>query len=213
MSHVVSAHAYGKTLYPRTLEICVGAGILVHVLVFVLFPPMEVAPFRLAEPPPPPFEVIEYRIPQKAKLPILPADPTPPDLAALDDQLRSVAEIVPVLPTEAAEDPVGTPAVPGDPGAVPPFQAEERKPALLKSVVPDYPALAREAGAEGTVIVEAWVDRSGRVADARVVDSDTVPSLNRAALEAAYRFLFAPARQRHTAVPVRVTIPFTFTLY
>jgi TonB family protein len=62
------------------------------------------------------------------------------------------------------------------------------------------------------VVVEVLVDPSGRVVDARVVSSDTVASLKRAALEAARQFLFTPARQQRTAVSAWVTVPFTFKL-
>jgi protein TonB len=212
MSHVATAHALQKARYPRTLEICLGAGILLHVLVFLMYPPVDIAPFRLPGPPPEPTRMIDFRIAEAPKLPVLPTDLSPPDLAELNAELVQVADIEPVVPTQATVDvPIPAPGA-GSAGSNPTHVVDEREPTLLRSVRPDYPALAREAGAEGTVVVEVLVDPSGRVTDARIVESDTVESLKRAALEAARRFLFAPARQQRAAVSAWVTIPFTFRL-
>lgn len=213
MSHVASAFTLEKSRFPRTLEICLGTGILLHILAFALFPPMKVVPFRLPGPAPEPTQVIDYRIPQDPALPVLPQDLTSRDLDALNARLDRVTEITPEIPEPSLATRTAGPVNPGTAVADPIPAVDERAPALLRSVVPAYPALAREAGAEGTVLVEVLVGPSGRVMDARVVKSDTVEALKRAALEAARQFLFAPARQQHTAVPVRVTIPFTFRLH
>ena len=93
------------------------------------------------------------------------------------------------------------------------FIATDTKPKVLKSVRPDYPELAREAGAEGTVLVEVTVDGTGRVTAARVVGSDTVTALERAALAAAMQYLFSPALQRNVPVTVRTVITFEFQLH
>jgi protein TonB len=213
MSHVASAFALEKSRFPRTIEICLGTGILLHLLAFALFPPVQMAPFRLSEPPDQPTRMVDFRIPQDPALPTLPQDLTPPDLDALARELGRVADIVPDVPEPSRETAETGPARPGAAVAHPIHVVDEQKPALLKSVVPKYPALAREAGAEGTVVVEVLVGPYGQVLDARVVKSDTVEALKRAALEAARQFLFAPARQQHTAVPVWVTVPFTFRLH
>ncbi len=93
----------------------------------------------------------------------------------------------------------------------PPFTS----PKVLWSPEPMYPASAITAGIEGIVTILVTVDETGRVIRARVVRSDA-QSLNDAAIDAAYRYRFAPAMvgYRHmdpnlseTAINVEFTLP------
>lgn len=68
-----------------------------------------------------------------------------------------------------------------------------------------YPALAREEKLEGTVIVRAIVDKTGRVIDAEIWESDAA-ILSDAALEAVYKWRFALRRP----AKVTMTVPFRF---
>jgi protein TonB len=92
------------------------------------------------------------------------------------------------------------------------FEAVDRDPAILKWVQPVYPDIAREARATGTVTVEVVIGETGRVLSARIKSSDTIPALERAALDAARQWLFTPGLQRHRPVRTRVLIPFVFSL-
>lgn len=87
-----------------------------------------------------------------------------------------------------------------------------RAPVLLERVDPVYPQLARRRRIEGLVLLEAILDRSGRIEPGvRVVRS--VPSLDAAALAAVQRWRFRPARDRDgTAVRVILEIPIRFVL-
>jgi TonB family protein len=82
----------------------------------------------------------------------------------------------------------------------------------VKQVSPDYPLIAREARAEGNVVVAVRIDAQGKVLWARVVSSSAVPALEEAARRAALGWLFRPARQRDQAVPATLHIPFRFRL-
>lgn len=93
-----------------------------------------------------------------------------------------------------------------------PFWKVEVKPKPIDIKVPNYPEMARTAGIEGQAVVEALVDVDGRVADARILKSSGNVSLDQAAVEAAMRSTFTPAKQRDQAVRVWVSIPFRFTL-
>lgn len=210
MSHTVSAHAQFKSRYTRNLEVCLGAGILFHLLVVMLFPPLQVAPFRL--PPPPGIIVIDLEPIHEFDFPKPPPDIPRPPTPDMMGQINSISEIFPVLAPEVPMNPFPEPTGPGTAGKSTVSRASTQEPKILKRAVPVYPSLAREAGAEGTVLVEVVIDPTGRVINARVVKSDTVPSLKRAALDAAYQFLFAPARQHHRAISVRLVIPFHFRL-
>jgi protein TonB len=93
-----------------------------------------------------------------------------------------------------------------------PFWKVEVKPKPVKIPVPNYPEMARTAGIEGQAVVEALVDVDGTVADARILKSAGNTALDQAAVEAAMRATFTPAKQRDQAVRVWVSIPFRFTL-
>jgi protein TonB len=65
-----------------------------------------------------------------------------------------------------------------------------KEPALVHRVDPVYPVLAVSAGLEGTLILEAIVDRDGRVESLRVLRSQGV--LDRAALDAVKQWRYSP---------------------
>jgi protein TonB len=83
-------------------------------------------------------------------------------------------------------------------------------PRKLIDVAPVYPTLARTAGAQGVVIIEATIDTTGRVVAARVLRS--VPLLDETALTAVRQWTYTPARMNGEAVPVLITVTVNFTL-
>jgi periplasmic protein TonB len=93
-----------------------------------------------------------------------------------------------------------------------PFWKVEVKPQPINIPVPTYPDMARTAGIEGAAVVEALVDVDGSVANARILKPSGNASLDQAAIDAAMRAKFTPAKQRDKAVRVWVSIPFRFTL-
>jgi len=93
-----------------------------------------------------------------------------------------------------------------------PFWKVEVKPQPINIPVPTYPDMARTAGIEGQAVVEALVDVDGSVADARILKPSGNASLDQAAVDAALKSKFSPAKQRDKAVRVWVSIPFRFTL-
>jgi protein TonB len=93
-----------------------------------------------------------------------------------------------------------------------PFWKVEVKPQPVNIPVPAYPEMARNAGIEGQAVVEALVNTDGAVGDARILKSSGNTSLDAAAVDAAMRARFTPAKQRDKAVRVWVSIPFRFSL-
>jgi protein TonB len=75
---------------------------------------------------------------------------------------------------------------------------------------PNYPALAKSARIEGTVILEATIDEHGIVRDVRVLRS--IPLLDRAAIDAVSQWRYTPTRLNGRAVPVILTVMVSFTL-
>ena len=65
-----------------------------------------------------------------------------------------------------------------------------RPPAKIKNVAPVYPEPARNARVQGVVILEALVDRQGRVESVRVLRS--IPLLDNAAIAAVRQWRYSP---------------------
>ena len=149
-------------------------------------------------------------MPDPVLVPAPPAEVAPP-VATGDPVVIEVAE-EPEVPLLPLDEPIPLPGPVGDPGMEPWKAGINEAPVPIHTVAPRYPDLARQAGAEGTVLVEVTLDERGRVIAARVVRHDTVESLRRAALEAARGWLFRPALQRGKPVSTRIEIPFTFRI-
>lgn len=80
----------------------------------------------------------------------------------------------------------------------------------IKKVQPVYPAVARAAGAQGSVSVEVTVDEQGNVASARAISGHQL--LQPAAVEAARQWTFSPTLLKGEPVKVAGTITFEFAL-
>jgi len=85
-----------------------------------------------------------------------------------------------------------------------------QSPAKLHHVDPVYPEIARAARVQGTVVLECTIDVSGRVVGARVIRS--VPLLDRAAMEAVGKWIYAPTRLNGQPVAVVMNVTVRFTL-
>ena len=77
-------------------------------------------------------------------------------------------------------------------------------------VRPLYPEFARSARVEGTVVLEAVLDQTGRVTQLRVIKS--VPMLDQAALDAVRQWRYTPSVYGGHPVSVLMTITIRFTL-
>jgi TonB family protein len=133
----------------------------------------------------------------------------------LADAERMTARALELLREQTAPRRVTPPAAP--PTGVEPrpqlpvrVGGDVREPRQLSAVTPVYPPDALAAGVEGTVIIEATIDRDGLVSEARVIRS--VPLLDAAALEAVGKWRYTPTRLNNVAVPVLMTVTVTFEL-
>ena len=94
--------------------------------------------------------------------------------------------------------------------ALVPFVDLTEKPKVLSAAKPVYPEPARKAGVEGKVILKVLIDTDGKVSQTRILKS--TPPLDPAAIAAAKKFKFAPAKMNGKPVKVWMTIPFQFRL-
>ncbi len=85
-------------------------------------------------------------------------------------------------------------------------------PRPITPIKPVYPDIAQEAGIEGQVLIQCFIDKSGRVKETIVIKGIPNTGLNESAVAALRKTRFRPAKQRETPVGVWITIPINFRL-
>jgi TonB family protein len=92
---------------------------------------------------------------------------------------------------------------------LPPATAER----VTRSVKPDYPLLAKQMKVQGAVVLQALIDKAGRIEELHVVSGPTI--LATAAQEAVKQWRFKPYYQQGQAVETeaRITVNFTISTY
>jgi protein TonB len=122
------------------------------------------------------------------------------------------------MPDDASTSPMpdGAPPLPPNAQATPhgsgpdpnSYVATDERAEPIYTVKGEYPDIARQAGAEGTVVVQALVGVDGRVRDTRIVRS--IPMLNGAAQDAVRQWRFKPAATGGAPVATWVSVPISF---
>ena len=201
----VTANTAFKRKYSKYLRRALISAVVIHALTFILSPPFTFKPYRLKEEQ---FEVVE--IPDNIEIPPPPQEiamPKVPVEAADDEEVETED-----LPETTFDDFDRMPPPPPPSGGGGVFLAFDEPPVLIHFAVPKYPDLAREAGIQGTVRVKVLVGTDGKVVNVQMIDSDVTSAMARAALEAARKCRFKPAKQRTTPVQAHVMIPLHFRL-
>ena len=83
-------------------------------------------------------------------------------------------------------------------------------PTKTRNVPPVYPQIALSARVQGTVVIEATIDREGKVSETRVLRS--IPLLDQSALDAVRQWEYTPTLLNGEPVPVIMTVTVNFTL-
>ena len=151
------------------------------------------------------------RIQAAAPMPIQAVPPSADDTGGLrDDPSRQVAVASPaVAPAEASAP---RPIVANAPDPPSPAVADAEvvtSPVRTRTVVPDYPQVARAAQLEGDVILQATVEANGTVSAVTVLKS-VHPLLDEAARKAVRQYSYTPAQRNGVprAADVRITVSF-----
>src|SRR5215472_192332 len=185
-------------------------------------PPLTAStkPAEAASVPATPDETSAVRTPK-------PATKAPNLLAALKAHPKTRKHAPRSADADAAPE-VDTPAIDGagalsaigtpSPLAPPPGESQApvrirvggalKPPRLVSSVQPVYPAMARDAGIEGDVVIDTAVDQKGKITSARVVSGPAM--LRQAALDALRQWKYAPSMLNGEPVPVQVTVRIKF---
>ena len=200
-------------LYPSRIRFITIFVIFFITFVFYFFPRFlgesKVLEYNIVE------EIETFDIPetQQIKLPDPPARPSIPvasDDEFLDDDLT-------IEDTDFDDfDDWGAPPPPPSSGPDVVFVPYDKPPQPRRSIRPEYPEIAREAGIEGRVSIQFYVYKSGYVAQSpdSIMILKGIPNtgLDEAAIDAIKRSRWKPAMQRDKKVAVWLVLPINFTL-
>ena len=133
-----------------------------------------------------------------------PAEPAPAPPA--------VAEAAPQAASAAPPGPAAAPA--GPPGPPAPIQPKTVTNGVeyLQPPRPEYPALSRRMGEEGTVMLRILINERGRAERADIHKSSGAPRLDESARQAALRAVFRPYTENGRPIPVYAILPISFQL-
>ncbi|MCH7939677.1 MAG: energy transducer TonB [Candidatus Marinimicrobia bacterium] len=158
-------------------------------------------------------ETIEIPPTQQFEAPPPPSRPSIP----VESEDEDIAEDITIEETDLEDFEWDAPPPPPDEGPTVRFIPYDEAPvpiggytAIQRNV--RYPPIAQEAGIEGTVIVQAFVNSKGRVTETVILKSIPNTGLDEAAVDAIRRTLFTPAKQRDRPVGVWISIPVKFKL-
>lgn len=212
-----------RALTVAMVGLVVVFGALVGLAYYLANRPVEtstiVVPYReLAAPPPltdalppPKVQVTTQVAPPAASVPV----PVPDAEAPVQQTIASQQELSAASPgvsTEGSGDNIVV--APPSEDEMPKFGEYvyvEELPEAVTRVKPQYPDIAREAGVDGTVLVQALVGKDGKVKDVRVQKS--IPMLDASAVAAVKQWVFKPALSNNKPVAVWVAVPVRFSLH
>ncbi len=86
-----------------------------------------------------------------------------------------------------------------------------QKPRLLSSPAPIYPQRARLGNVQGVVVIDAFVDETGKVTEMKIVSGP--PLLIQAALDALRTWKYDPARLNGEPIPMHTQVSLDFNLH
>jgi protein TonB len=221
---IESAPIPGPRDWPARLASAVSHGALIAVAAAATQAPVTLADREIGETP---VFVPADPVPPRPTVPSVPVTPGLPGV-----RLPTVLDIpmsVPLpQPTMPGQDPTvwsepwpSAPGAPGDPGigtpavgAVPvDARIVEHPPALLSHPTPRYPEILRQAGIEGSVLVDAVLDTLGRVEPTSVrVVRGAHALFDAEAMAMVLGSRYRAGRMDGRAVRVRIQVPVAFAL-
>ena len=196
-----------KGKYPLTVRIAGLCGIFSRVFIFLVFPRFVTeSEFGSVDQ----IVIENIDIPQTQQIdntppPARPSIPVPSDDEDIADDLT-----LDELDFDDFSNLDAPPPPPSGPKVV--FIPYDDPPVAMSPIRPKYPEIAQEAGIEGVVVVQAFIDEKGRVKETLILKGVPNTGLDEAAMEAIRKTKFRPAKQRERAVGVWISIPVNFRL-
>ena len=197
--------------YKKTFEVALIIALALMIIAFKFFPDVK-PPNKILTGSQEVVDVEDIDITKQENRPPPPPRPPIPIEAPGDQQLEDVD----IMSTEVDITRDAPPPPPPAEDEETYFVAVEDLPepvngiAGIQSLVV-YPEIAKRAGVEGTVFVEAYVDETGNVTRTNVVKGIGA-GCDEAAMSAVQKTKFKPGKQRGKAVKVRMSIPIRFRL-
>ena len=147
---------------------------------------------------------------ESSSVDLVPPDPKSPAIVPVASrELKNITvnnvSAAPATRSESSEE------VPSGPEGEETSDEPLQPPELLSKLNPIYPEIARRAGVEGTVVLDAQISQTGRVEDVQVLRGLPL-GLSEAASEAVRHWQYRPARGRSGPVPSHKTVRIVFTL-
>ena len=198
-----------KNRYPFTVRIMGLAGVVILIAAFLMFPRFLADDSILQQQ-----EIVieQIDIPQthQAESPPPPSRPSVP----IESESEDLDEDITIAETELDDFEAwgDAPPPPTNTGPRVKFIPYDDPPVPRSRIDPVYPEIAQEAGIEGTVIVQAFINAKGIVEETIILKGVPNTGLDEAAAKAIMKTRFKPAKQRDRPVGVWISIPVHFTL-
>jgi protein TonB len=160
-------------------------------------PVSSIAPVPVPAKATPPAQTaaVESPTPEPAKPTA--SGPDKPSTAPASASLQNVSETKNIAAAISAVE------LPGEKSAII-LSSKGAEKRLIHSVRATYPAAARTAGGDGTVVIKAVVDENGNVSDARAVEGN--PILATAAMKAVKQWRYRPYLRDGKALPFQTVV-------
>ena len=195
-----------KNIYPISVRIAGLSGIFGLVFIFLVFPRfISESEFGSIDQ----IVIENIDIPQTQQIDNTPPPARPSIPVPTDDE--DIADDVTLDDLDFDDfEAWDAPAAPSGPKVK--FIPYDDPPKPIRAIRPIYPEIAQEAGIEGVVVVQAFIDKKGRVKETIILKGIPNTGLDEAAMEAIRKTRFRPAKQRERAVGVWISIPVNFKL-
>ena len=196
-----------KIKYPIIIRLTTLIGIILVILNFLIFPRfINTLSFETVDQ----LIIENIDIPQTQQIdntppPARPSIPVPSDDEDIADDLT-----LDELDFDDFSNMDAPPPPPSGPKVV--FIPYDDPPVAMTPIRPVYPEIAQEAGIEGVIVVQAFIDEKGRVKETQILKGVPNTGLDEAAMDAIRKTRFKPAKQRERSVGVWISIPVNFRL-
>jgi len=196
-----------KLKYPIIIRLTTLIGIVLVILNFLIFPRfVNTLSFETVDQ----LIIENIDIPQTQQIdntppPTRPSIPVPSDDEDIADDLT-----LDELDFDDFSNMDAPPPPPSGPKVV--FIPYDDPPVAMAPIRPIYPEIAQEAGIEGVIVVQAFIDEKGRVKETQILKGVPNTGLDEAAMDAIRKTRFKPAKQRERSVGVWISIPVNFRL-
>ena len=196
-----------KYKYPITIRLATLSSMLLLIFTFLIYPRylgmLELEDVELQE-------ILIENIPQTQQIerPPPPARPSVP----VESEDEDIADDLTIEETDLDNFEAWDAPPPPPEGPRVKFIPYDDPPQPLSDIRPVYPEIAQEAGIEGTVVVQVFIDKKGRVQDTVILKGIPNTGLDEAAILAIRKTRFRPAKQRERPVGVWISIPVNFRL-